>query len=117
MIDIMIDKSGDIVVTENGDISLTKSICQAVHIRLKWIKEEWRLGPDLGFGWFEDVFVKNPNLETIKQLIRSEVMQIEGVEDAEVVRIEQKPKERRIRFSCTFTVNGETYAEEAEING
>ena len=116
MVDITLDKNGDIVVSETGDITLTESLCQAVKIRLKWIKEEWRLGPDLGFDWFGDVFVKNPNLENIKQLIRSEVLQVEGVEEAEVVKIEYKPRERKVYFACTFRVSGETYAEEATIN-
>ena len=116
MVDITLDKNGDIAVSENGDISLTESICQAVQIRLKWIKEEWRLGPDLGFEWFEEVFVKNPNLDNIRQLIRSEILQVDGVEEAEVVKIEYKPPERKVYFACTFRVSGETYAEEATIN-
>jgi len=116
MVDITLDRNGDIAVSENGDISLTESICQAVQIRLKWIKEEWRLGPDLGFEWFEEVFVKNPNLENIRQLIRSEILQVDAVEEAEVVKIEYKPRERKVYFACTFRVSGETYAEEATIN-
>lgn len=116
MVDITLDRNGDIAVSEEGDISLTESICQAVQIRLKWIKEEWRLGPDLGFGWFDEVLVKNPNLENIKQLIRSEILQVEGVEEAEVVKIDYKTRERKVYFACTFRVSGETYAEEATIN-
>lgn len=116
MVDIMLDRDGDIVVSEIGDISLNESICQAVRIRLKWIKGEWRLGPDLGFGWFDEVFVKNPNLENIKQLIRREILQVDGVEEAEVVKIEYNPRERKVYFACTFRVSGETYAEEGTIN-
>lgn len=116
MVDIMLDKNGDIAVSENGDISLTKSICQAVQIRLKWISEEWRLGPELGFAWFDEVFVKNPNLENVKQLLRSEMLQVEGVEEADVTKIEFHTRERKVNFGCYFVVNGETYNEEATIN-
>ena len=116
MVDIMLDRNGDIAVSENGDISLTQSICQAVQIRLKWISEEWRLGPELGFAWFDEVFVKNPNLENVKQLLRSEILQVEGVEEADVTEITVNPKERRVHFACTFSVDGETYKEEAIIN-
>lgn len=116
MFDITLDKEGDIAVTENGDISVAESVCQAVQIRLNWIKAEWRLGPSLGFSWFEEVFVKNPNLEKIKQLIRNEIIQVDGVEEAEVVTIDYNPKERKVHFACTFKVSGETYAKEATIN-
>lgn len=116
MVDITIGKDGDIEVSENGDISLTKSICQAVQIRLRWIHNEWRLGPELGFGWFDDVLVKNPNLENIKQLIRSEILQVDGVREAEVTNIDYRTRERKVHFTCSFTVGEETYTEEATIN-
>ena len=79
MTDIMLDKAGDIKVSAVGDISLTESVRQAVLIRLRWIYQEWRLGPTMGFPWFEEVFVKNPNTVKIRQLIRDEIMQVEGV--------------------------------------
>ena len=116
MIDIALDKNGDIAIAEDGNISITDSVCQAVMIRLRWIKEEWRLGPELGFSWFEDVFVKNPHLENVKQLIRNEIIQVEGVEDANVAKIDYQPAERRVQFTCTIRVNGETYNKEVTFN-
>ncbi len=116
MVDIMLNKNGDLAVSKNGDISLTQSICQAVQIRLKWIAEEWRLGPELGFAWFDEVFVKNPNLENVKQLLRSEILKVDGVEEADVKRIEFHARERKAYFVFTFGVDGETYKEEATIN-
>ena len=78
MTDIRLGKDGDIVVSEIGDISLTESVRQAVLIRLRWIYQEWRLGPEMGFPWFEEVFIKNPNTVKIRSLIRDEIMQVEG---------------------------------------
>lgn len=49
MSDIRLDKNGDIEVSPTGDIYLTESVRQAVLIRLRWIWNEWRLGPELGF--------------------------------------------------------------------
>lgn len=116
MNDILLDKDGDLVVSEKGDIVLTKSICQAVQIRLKWIKEEWRLGPMLGFPWFEEVFVKNPNLDNVKQLIRNEILKVEGVEDAKVIDARFLPADRKVYFTCRITAGGEMYNEEVEIH-
>ena len=75
MVDIKLNRDGDIDVSAIGDISLTESVRQAVLIRLRWIYDEWRLGPELGFPWFEEVFVKNPNTVKIRSLIRDEIMQ------------------------------------------
>ena len=68
MTDIRLGKDGDIVVSEIGDISLTESVRQAVLIRLRWIYQEWRLGPEMGFPWFEEVFIKNPNTVKIQTM-------------------------------------------------
>ena len=78
MVDIRLDKDGDIMVSPVGDISLTESVRQAVLIRLRWIYQEWRLGPEMGFPWFEEIFVKNPNTVKIRSLIRDEILQVEG---------------------------------------
>lgn len=116
MIDIALDNNGDIAVSEIGDISITESICQAIEIRLKWILNEWRLGPELGFDWFDEVFIKNPNTENIKQLIRSEILQVDGVEDAEVTSADYDTRNRKASFICSVTVQGEIYTKEVEIN-
>ena len=44
MVDIKLNRDGDIDVSAVGDISLTESVRQAVLIRLRWIYDEWRLG-------------------------------------------------------------------------
>ena len=46
MLDIQLDKNGDLAVSETGDIFMTQSVKQAVLIRLRWIYNEWRLGPE-----------------------------------------------------------------------
>ena len=73
MTDIMLNTNGDIAISDTGDISLTESVRQAILVRLRWIYREWRLGPEYGFRWFEEVFVKNPNEVKIRHLIREEI--------------------------------------------
>lgn len=116
MKDIRLNDAGDIAVTEYGDITLTESVKQKILIRLRWIKEEWRLGPDLGFSWFEDVLVKNPNLDNIQQLLREEILEVEGVTDAEVTEVKYNARERKATFLFAYTVDEETYKEEVTIN-
>ncbi len=114
MLDILLEPDGDLKLTENGDISLTESVRQAARVRLRWILSEWRFAPDLGFPWFEDVLVKNPNIGKIKALARNELMTIDGITNAEVYKVEFDKARRRAKFFLTLTVDGETYQEEVE---
>lgn len=117
MVDIRLNADGDLDVTDIGDIKLTDSIRQAVAIRLKWIHDEWRLGPELGFTWFEDIFVKNPNTERIRMLIRNEIAQVEGVEGVSVTDVKYDRQKRTATFYFTYKVNEETFREEVTLYG
>ena len=86
MLDIRLNEDGDIAISKNGDISTTESVRQAVMIRLRWIYDEWRLGPELGFPWFEEVFIKNPNTIKIKTLVRDEILKVKEVKAAITTR-------------------------------
>lgn len=116
MLDILLDRNGDILVSGTGDLTVSESVRQAVMVRLRWIYNEWRLGPELGFPWFESVLVKNPDKATIRQLIRSEIMKVEQVRDAAVTSFEFDHKERTARISYTITVGDETFREEVTLN-
>lgn len=81
MIDLKLDATGDLELSAAGDISATDSIVQAVRIRLLWFFGEWRLMPSLGFPYFENLLVKNPNESKLRHLIRETVMSVDGVTD------------------------------------
>ena len=117
MVDIKLGADGDIEVSLVGDISLTESVRQAILIRLRWIYDEWRLGPELGFPWFENVFVKNPNTVKIRSLIRNEIMQVDGVTAASVDSVKYDPAKRTATFAYTCAVGEETYRDEVTMNG
>lgn len=117
MLDIRLNEDGDIAISENGDISMTESVRQAVEVRLRWIYDEWRLGPEYGFPWFEEVFVKNPNTVKIKQLIREEILKVDEVKAAEVTKVEYDPAKRTAMFYYTVRVGEETYREEVTLYG
>lgn len=115
MVDIRLKKDGDIDVSAVGDISLTESVRQAALIRLRWIYDEWRLGPELGFPWFEEVFVKNPNTVKIRSLIRDEIMRVEGVTAAEVTSVNYDRAKRTATFAFICSVGEATYREEVTL--
>lgn len=115
MLDIMLDAKGDIKVSALGDISTTESVKQAVMIRLRWIYNEWRLGPELGFPWFEEVFVKNPNTVKIRQLIRDEIMKVDEVTAAEVNSVTYDRGKRAATFNYTCSVGEAVFREEVTL--
>ena len=55
MKDLLLDESGDLLLDETGDIQFTDSITQAIAIRLRWFLNEWKLGPELGIPYYEEV--------------------------------------------------------------
>lgn len=116
MPDIKMTSSGDIFVSDGGDIALTDSVRQAVLIKVKWILNEWRLGPDFGFPWYEEVLVKNPDLAKIRSLLRSAIMEVDGVVSAVVNEANIDRQKRLLSVKFTFVVGETTYREELTMN-
>lgn len=115
MIDLKLDSTGDLELTQLGDISATDSIVQAVRVRLLWFFGEWRLGPGMGFPYFEHLFVKSPNETKLRYLIRETVMDVEGVTDVTEITFTVDRKQRSAVIAITFTTDEDTFREEVEI--
>lgn len=116
MVDFKLTSDWDLEVTPIGDIVPTESVVQAVIIRLKWFLAEWRLGPTLGFPYFEEVFVKNPNLTKIRFLFRDLVLDVEGVTSVTKADIVPDPRTREAIISIVFTVGEEVFQKEVKIH-
>jgi hypothetical protein len=56
---------------DDSDVSEVGQVAQHIEIRLKMIYGEWFLNTQLGVPWFEQVFVKNPDLSAIDIIIKS----------------------------------------------
>ena len=115
MLDILLDREGDLSITQSGDISLTQSARQAIRIRLLWFFNEWRFAPGLGVPYFEEVLVKNPNINRIRRIIYNQAKSVEGVQDVRSIDVSVDPSSRRARFSFDVTLSEETYRDEVEI--
>ena len=69
---------GDLAFVGN-DIVPTRSVKQAILIRLRWFLTEWIFNPALGVDYWGKVFKKNPNETTICQEIAGEVRKVPEV--------------------------------------
>lgn len=114
MYDLAITKDGDLDI-EGNDISVVNSVTQAALVRLRWIFNEWRLGPDLGLRWFEDILIKNPNVYKIRSMIRTELMKVERVQDAAVENVEYDRRRRTLKVRFKLRVAEEVFREEAVL--
>jgi len=115
VLDILLTPDGDLNITENGDILLTESVRQAIRIRLLWFFSEWRFAPELGVPWFEDILIKNPNMNRIRRIIRNEVMSVDEVRDVRNLNIDLGAQNRRAVIRFEAVTSEEIYREEVEI--
>ena len=81
MKDLLLDDSGDLLLNELGDIQFTDSVKQAIEIRIRWFAKEWKLGPDLGIPYFDEVFIKNPSEQLIEERMREAISEVEEVDE------------------------------------
>ncbi len=122
--DLILTDDHDLYVTDSGDIVLSEESTTAeelvgvIKTRLLWIAEEWRLGPDIGFPWFEEVLVKKPDFEYIMQLIQNEIMDIDDVQDCSVQLLSFDQATRHVTFEFHVTAtDGSSETEEVEFDG
>lgn len=116
MKDILLTPDGDLVIGEAGDISITDSVRQAIRVRLRWFLQEWRLGPEIGVPYYDEVLVKNPNSLRIQQLIRDEILTVEEVTDVHDVTFKMDSQARTAVIKYSASVGEETFREEVLIN-
>lgn len=116
MVDLLLDKdTGDLALTDSGDITVTDSVQQAVRIRLLWFLEEWRLGPSLGFPYFQQMLVKNPNVAKLKYLLRKTVLDVDEVTDVTDIDFSIDKQTRHSTVKITYTTDEGTFREEVTI--
>lgn len=116
MIDFTMNNNGDLDIDESGEISTTDSVVQEVLIKLKWFLGEWKLGTAYGFPYFEEVFVKNPNLAKIKHYVRELLLGVEEVTKVISVDLTVDKAQRTARLSTSFAVGEEIFKQEVLLH-
>ncbi len=114
--DILLDSGGDILVSDTADITPKYSVRQDVKIRLQWFFEEWRFAPEYGLPYFDEVFIKNPNLDRIAQLVREEAAKVTDVTDVRDVRVSVDKATRSAVISFTIITEYGAFTEEVKIS-
>lgn len=116
MYDLKLDHTGDLEISDTGDVMLTQSVRQAVEIRLRWLFGEWRFAPEAGVPYFDRIMVKKPDIEGIKQILRTEIMAVDGMTDVQNLQVAIDSKSRVATITFGGTADGENFNEEVLIS-
>jgi hypothetical protein len=78
---LKIGDDGDIEVSEGTPVQLSgaASIRQAVALRLRTFLSEWFVDEELGIPYKEQILVKNPNMQAIREIFRREILAVDGI--------------------------------------
>jgi len=113
--DILLDGSGDVCISKQGDILLGDSISQKVKIKIQWFAGEWRWNPEEGLPYFDSLFIKNPQIETFKNELRRVIFDITEITEIKDVSISFDNKTRVGTISVYALTDTETIREEVEV--
>ncbi len=113
--DILLDRTGDLCISQAGDILLGDSVAQKIRIRLLWFEGEWRWDKEEGLPYLNSLLVKNPDTDYFEGLVRERIFSVDEVTEVKSVSIicDNKTREAVIRY--TVLTDLETIMEEVRI--
>lgn len=114
--DIMLDQSGDLFISKDGDIVLENSVAQKIRIRLLWFEGEWRWDREEGLPYMKDLLVKNPDTDSFETAVREKIFEVEEVTEVKNVQIDYDRQTRSAVIRYTAMTDYETLREEVRIH-
>lgn len=114
--DILLDEKGDLYFNE-ADIVIANSVRQKIKIRLKWFFQEWRWDDEAGMQYFEYLFIKNPDLDQVKELVEEQIFNVDEVTEVNNVSIEIDSLNRRATIRYEAATDEKTFRDEVMIYG
>lgn len=77
--DLILDPQTHDLDLQGGDLVLDADVAQAVSIRLQFVRGEWFLNRLQGVPFYEQIFIKNPNLSHVSAIFRQTIIDTPGV--------------------------------------
>lgn len=81
-VDIALDKTTHDIIVSNNDFLVVKDVDkvgQKLKQRLLFYQGEWFLDTTVGIPYFQEIFVKNPNIPDIESIFKVEIVETEDV--------------------------------------
>lgn len=100
--DILLDSTGDIDVSQQDlhQTSGMQAVIQGVSIRLKFFMGEWFADLSVGVPYFQQVLVKNPNINVLTSVFRTIILGTPGVNSLSSLSLDYNASARTL--SVTF---------------
>ena len=118
MKDIMLDKDGDIAISENGDLILENSVRQKILIRVRWFLNEWRWDKEIGLPWMDEILgVKSPKTDEFEARLRETIFNVDEVTEVKDISIVLDSETRTVEIGFVAVTDVEVIREEMVING
>ena len=106
MYDLALNVDAWDLVFHNNDLMLidnAERIGQQIKITLQFWFKEWFLDTTQGIPYLEHICVKNPNLQHIRQIFRTAIQSVPGVDSVTELTLSVNAKKRIL--SVTYTAN------------
>lgn len=103
MADIELDINNDILLT-NGSMSIVRgsdAIVQQLNIRFDFGLGEWFLDKRLGIPFFEEILIKNPDLNRARAIFRQVIVTTPGIDSVLTFSLNFDAGERRMTIDFT----------------
>lgn len=113
--DILLDKSGDLFISKDGDIAIGQSVAQKIRIKVLWFAAEWKWDDEEGLPYIEQLFVKNPDTDGFESAIREKIFEVEEVTNVGEISVEADAKTRKATIRFTAYTDNKTIKEEVIV--
>lgn len=106
----------DILLDSDDSATYSPDLIQRIDTRLRMVKGEHWLRPDLGVPLFSDILVRNPDTQVIRQGLLGVLLGVNGVKSVDSLEVDFKPSEALVSVSYTVTgTDTYTYSGTTEI--
>ena len=112
---ILLDNTGDLLVSKKGNIVLEDSVAQKIRIRLLWFEKEWRWNREEGLPYMDGLLVKNPDTDYFENLVRRKIFEVPEVTEVREVSITYDSRDRNAVLRYVALTDLEIIKEEVRI--
>lgn len=106
--DLLLDTDTHDLVVRDGDLVVESSVAQAIKMRILFFRGEWFLNTSVGIPYYEEVFIKQPNLDHLSGLFRRVIIQTPGVTELLSFSLDFDDTTRELSVSFTAdSIQGE----------
>lgn len=105
MSDLALIENNNNLQIENFDLVIATGslyVANKIRIRLSTFQNEWFLNINAGLPYYQDILIKNPNLDLIADLFQTEILNTTGVDSLEEFNLDLNGRTLQITFICVL---------------